>query len=71
MPGRSNYTIERTSPFTGRVNEMEINLNPRDYLAWQHGVDIQDALPYLSADEREFINTGITPEDWAMLPAED
>jgi hypothetical protein len=50
---------------------MEINLNPRDYLAWQHGADIQEALPYLTADEREFIKTGITPADWAMLPAED
>ena len=71
MPGRTNYTIERTSPFTGRVNEMEINLDPRDYLAWKNGADIQKVLPYLTADEREFIKTGITPGDWAMLPAED
>ena len=71
MPGRTNYTIERTSPFTGRVNEMEINLDPKDYLAWKNGADIQVALPYLTSDEREFIKTGITPADWTMLPAED
>ena len=71
MPGRTNYTIERTSPFTGRVNEMEINLDPKDYLAWKNGADIQNVLPYLTADEREFIKTGITRADWAMLPAED
>ena len=71
MPGRTNYTIERTSPFTGRVNEMEINLDPKDYLAWKNGADVQVALPYLTADEREFIKTGITPADWATLPPED
>ena len=65
MPGRTKYTIDRKSPFTGMVNEMEIELAPNDYVNWKHGVNIQDALPYLTADEREFIKTGITPEDWA------
>ena len=55
MPGRTKYTIERKSPFTGMVNEMEIELDPNDYVNWKHGVNIQDALPYLTADEREFI----------------
>ena len=67
MPGRTKYTIERTSPFTGMVNEMEIKLDPNDYVNWKNGVNIQDAFPYLTADEREFIKTGITPEDWATL----
>jgi|TARA_R110002012_G_scaffold162126_1_gene324425 hypothetical protein len=65
MPGRTKYTIERKSPFTGMVNQMEIELDPNDYVNWKHGENIQDALPYLTADEREFIKTGITPEDWA------
>ena len=65
MPGRTKYTIERKSPFTGMVNQMEIELDPNDYVNWKHGMNIQDALPYLTADEREFIKTGITPEDWA------
>ena len=65
MPGRTKYTIERKSPFTGMVNQMEIELDPNDYVNWKNGVNIQDAFPYLTADEREFIKTGITPEDWA------
>lgn len=67
MPGRTKYTIERKSPFTGMVNQMEIELDPNDYVNWKNGVNIQDAFPYLTADEREFIKTGITPEDWATL----
>jgi hypothetical protein len=28
---------------------------------------IQDAMPELSADEREFVKTGITGEEWDQL----
>jgi hypothetical protein len=31
---------------------------------WRTGELIQDAMPNLSADDREFIKTGITPEEW-------
>lgn len=34
------------------------------YAAWQNGKNIQDAFPMLSADVREFIKTGILPEEW-------
>jgi hypothetical protein len=33
--------------------------------AWQTGTPIQRAIPHLSADDREFLMTGITPEEWA------
>jgi hypothetical protein len=33
---------------------------------------IDQAIPHLTADEREFIMTGITPEEWAKaFPDED
>ena len=64
------YELERNSPLTGKVNSMEIEMDPADYLAWQQGEVIQKAFPYLNADEREFIKTGITPSDWEeMFPA--
>ena len=60
--------ITRRSPFTGKVHRMEIPLTPKEYgeraTLWQTGMLIQDAFPMLSADEREFIKTGITPEEW-------
>lgn len=38
---------------------------------WQmQGYTIQDAFPYLSASEREFIITGITPDEWEIMFAE-
>jgi hypothetical protein len=41
------------------------------YEAWQNGVLIQHAFPELSANEREFIMTGITPDQWEGLWKEE
>jgi len=35
--------------------------------AWASGELIQNAFPNLSADEREFLKTGITAEEWESL----
>lgn len=56
--------IQRTSPFTGTVNTREINVTPEQIAAWEAGAMIQNAMPNVSADDREFIMTGITPEEW-------
>ena len=57
--------IIRTSPFSGNTNVMEIDVTLEQLSSWQvDGVLIQNAMPNLSADEREFIMTGITPEEW-------
>ena len=35
---------------------------------WQNrGYFIQDAFDFLSQDEREFIQTGLTPADWKLM----
>jgi len=56
--------ITRKSPFSGKVNTMEIEFDSKDYEAWENGQLIQKAMPYLTPDEREFLMTGITPEEW-------
>ena len=57
--------IERTSPITGRVHTMEIDVTQAQIDRWRvDGELIQDAMPHLTADEREFIKTGITPQEW-------
>tara|TARA_R110002020_G_scaffold2578_1_gene12312 strand:- start:25 stop:234 length:210 start_codon:yes stop_codon:yes gene_type:complete len=61
------YEIERTSPLTGRVNTMEISMEPADFQSWKNGELIQNALPYLTSDEREFIKTGIYANEWEDL----
>lgn len=56
--------ITRTSPFTGKVHTREIDVTEAQLKAWEDGQLIQDAMPHLSADDREFIKTGITTEEW-------
>ena len=57
--------IIRTSPLSGNTNVMEIDVTLEQLSSWQvDGVLIQNAMPHLTPDEREFIKTGITPEEW-------
>lgn len=43
---------------------MDIDVTPAQIDAWVQGMLVQSAMPDLSADEREFIMTGITPNEW-------
>ena len=56
--------ITKTSMISGKTNSMEINVSIDQYQSWIDGELIQVAMPHLSADEREFIKTGITPSEW-------
>ena len=57
-------TITRRSPLTGETNTMRLDLSEGALHAWKGGMLAQDAMPNLSADEREFVMTGITPYEW-------
>lgn len=59
--------IIRTSPLTGQVNVRNIDITLIQYREWLRGAFIQDIMPDISVDDREFIMTGMTPEDWATL----
>lgn len=56
--------IHRVSDLTGVKRSREINVTEAQVRAWQAGELIQRAMPNLSADDREFIMTGTTPEEW-------
>tara|TARA_R100000935_G_C2826061_1_gene162352 strand:+ start:1169 stop:1360 length:192 start_codon:yes stop_codon:yes gene_type:complete len=56
--------IERTSRLSGDVHVMDIDVLPIQITLWEQGELVQNAMPELSADEREFIMTGITPTEW-------
>ena len=62
------FTLGRTSSATGNYNTMEIPMSIEAYAlgmqAWKRGELIQNAFPTLSADVREFIMSGITPQEW-------
>jgi len=62
-------TVVTFCPFCGKANEIEVN--EMDYLDWQDGALVQDAFPYLSAEEREMLISGICPTCWAKTFGED
>jgi hypothetical protein len=57
--------VYRVDPFTKVENVMIINVKPQVVEEWLKGsAPIQRLMPNLTADEREFLITGITPESW-------
>lgn len=65
--------ITRKSPRTGIETTLDLPVTKEQLESWQHGMVIQHAMPNLTAEQREFIKTGLTPEDWAAIfpPEED
>ena len=59
--------ITRTNPFNGEVNTLDIPVTDAQIEHYAAGALIQDAFPNLSADDREFIKTGITAESWEEM----
>lgn len=63
--------IRRKSMMTGVVRELEINVTNLQLQEWQNGALIQDAMPEVSVNDREFIKTGIISEEWDNLSSEE
>ena len=63
--------ILRTSRLTGNTSAMNIDITQAQLDAWVDGSLIQNVMPNISADEREFIMTGITPDEWDAEFGED
>lgn len=57
--------VTRTSALTGVVRTKYIlGLTDTHFMRMLNGELIQDVLHFLSEDDREFIMTGITSEEW-------
>jgi hypothetical protein len=63
--------VRRRSSLSGKLHEMDLPITQDQITNYVSGAFIQDAFPHLSADEREFIKTGITPKEWAEAFGED
>lgn len=62
--------ITRISPLTGRATTMDLPVTQDqldEFAAPRRARLIQDIFPDLSADQREFIKTGYTRDDWDKL----
>jgi len=63
--------IRKRNIFTGKVSAVELNVTPEQIARWQGGELIQNAMPQLSTDEREFLISGLLPEEWDELMSEE
>lgn len=62
--------ISTSCPFCGE--EHEIFVNEQDYCTWIDGeLALRDAFPYLSAEEREMLMSGICPTCWDSMWGND
>ena len=60
--------IVRTSQVSGITRSVDLDVTEDQMALFEGGrVAIQDCFPNLSADDREFIKTGITPDEWETL----
>ena len=62
--------IEKVSMLTNKVHIREIDVTREQVENWQGGMLIQEAMPNLSIDDREFLMTGATADEWAALEDE-
>jgi len=63
--------LTRRDPLTGRMNTLDLPITPDQIAAWQQGQLIQHAMPHLTLDQREFLLTGLMPESWEAMFAEE
>lgn len=70
--------ITRTSDLTGTTHTMELPVTQVEldrcwkFNAKREGEHIQDVFPHLRPDQREFLISGVTAEEWEQaFPPED
>ena len=59
--------IQRTSAHSGISRTLDLDVTLEEYASWKGGELIQNAMPRLNTDEREFIKTGMTAEEWEEM----
>jgi hypothetical protein len=63
--------IRRTSKFSGITREVELPVTVAQMGRFESGLEtLQDIFPNLNVDDREFIKTGITADEWDQMFAE-
>ncbi len=64
--------ISRKSSLSGKVTEMEIPVTETQIQEWEKGELIQNVMPNLTSNQREFLISGITAEEWdSFFPADE
>ncbi len=59
--------VTKQSVMTGEKNTMLLPVTNEQIDRWQNGELIQNVFPHLSPSEREFLISGVTPEEWDVV----
>jgi len=60
--------VERCSNLTGEWNEMDLPITEEQLQRYENGEGcVQSIFPTLPAEQREFIMSGITPQEWKKV----
>ena len=64
----TNMLITNKSKVSGKVRSMELNVTEAQLNRYNSGrFTLQDCFPNLTPDEREFIKSGITADEWEAV----
>lgn len=63
--------ITRVSMFSGATHTLDIPVTQEQLDDWRGGTLIQNAMPNLSPDDREFLMTGVTRDEWDEMMAQE
>lgn len=59
--------VTKRSSITGKEHTLEIDITQEQWNRWKAGELIQDVCPHLSVDDREYLISGATKEEWASF----
>jgi hypothetical protein len=61
--------VTRRSSYSGKEHTLDLAITEQQLFDYEMGKSglIQNAFPHLTADEREFLMTGITGDEWRKL----
>ena len=64
----TNMKITKKSPYSKKVHTLDLPITTEQWARYESGRGyIQDIFPGLTADEREFIKTGLMPGEWEEI----
>ena len=57
--------VQRESIISGQLNTMELNVTPQQMDRFYEGRELtQNIFPHLNSEEREFLISGMMPNEW-------
>ena len=68
--GDYQMVVVAISAATGEKHAMPLEITEAQVYDWVNGASIQDAMPQLSDEGREFLMTGITQVEWDSIFSE-